>query len=416
MLNLNVRRDFPIFAAHPGLHYLDSAATTHQPQQVLTAQAEFIRCAYGPVHRSVYDLGEAATAAYEAARQTVADFIHAQASEIIFTKSTTESLNLAAWMEASRLQPGDEIVLSVAEHHSNLLPWQRLAEQRGAKLVWSELRQGAFDLDDFKQKITARTKIVAITHLSNVLGEVLPLEECIAAAHIVGARVVVDAAQSVGRVSINVHALDVDYLAFSGHKLYGPTGIGVLFAKADIIHHAPPLQLGGGMVATVTRQAATWLDGPARFEGGTPPVTQAVGLAAAIDFVNRINLANIWQHESALATYALESLQTLPTVRIFGHGSTAHRAAIIAWQLSSHGSVIHSHDVATIASGRGVAIRAGHHCAQVLMASLGVGELCRASVGVYTTKEDIDALISALEAVNAVFAQGIPKRATVPSL
>lgn len=415
MMNLTVRQDFPIFAAHPGLHYLDSAATTHQPQRVLTAQAEFIRSTYGPVHRSVYDLGEAATAAYEAARQTVADFIHAQASEIIFTKSATESLNLATAMEAARLEPGDEIMLSVAEHHSNLLPWQRLAARHGAKLVWSELRQGAFDLADFRRKITARTKIVAITHLSNVLGEVLPLAECIAAAHAVGARVVVDAAQSAGRMPINVQDLDADYLAFSGHKLYGPTGVGVLFAKADIIHHAPPLYLGGGMVATVTRQAATWLDGPARFEGGTPPVTQAIGLAAAIEYIHSLTLLNIWQHESALATYALESLRALPMVRIFGRGIGAHRAAIIAWQLSSHGSLIHSHDVATIASGRGVAIRAGHHCAQVLMASLGVGELCRASVGVYTTKEDIDALISALEAANAVFAQGIQKRATVPS-
>lgn len=411
-----IARDlFPLLTQQRKLHYLDSAATTQQPASVLAAQDQFIRSSYGPVHRSVYDLGATATAAYEGARDRLATFLGATTDEIIFTKSATEALNLAAWIEAPRLQPGDEILISVAEHHSNLLPWQRLASQRQAKLQWIELRAGELDLADFRAKLSSRTKIVAVTHLSNVLGVTTPLDDIVAAAHQVEARVVVDAAQSVSRLPLSVAPLDADYLAFSGHKMYGPTGIGVLYARKDVLEKAEPLHVGGGMVAEVTRHRARWLDGPARFEGGTPPVVPAIGLAAAVDFIDQVGLANIGQHEQQLTAYALKQLTTVPGIKIFGPRQVAARAGLLSWQMEVVGKIIHSHDIATIIGNAQVAIRAGHHCAQPLMEALGVTDLARASWGVYTSSDDIDALILALGQVYATFAVPAKKRATMPT-
>lgn len=413
---LVTREQFPLLAQQAPLHYLDSAATTPQPQTVLTAQAEFASSIYGPVHRSVYDLGAAATNAYEQARHTVAQFLGAADQEIIFTKNATEAINLAAWIEAGHLQPGDEVLISAAEHHSNLLPWQRLASGRGLTLEWIEVKDGVLDLADFQQKITAKTKLVAVTAASNVLGSITPLTEIITAAHRVGARVIVDAAQSMARLPVNQALTEADYVAFSGHKMYGPTGIGVLYGRQDILATAEPLLVGGGMVAKTTRQAAIWLDGPARFEGGTPPVVEAIGLAAAINFLAQVNLVEIQAHEQRLTAYALKKIGELFGIRLIGPADSTNRIGIIAWQTIVNDTPIHSHDVATIANAFQVAIRAGHHCAEPLLAALGMTDVARASWGVYTTSTDVDQLIRALEQVYATFAQPIKKRATVPSL
>ncbi len=414
--SLIAREQFPLLASNHELHYLDSAATTPQPDVVLAAQAEFVRTSYGPVHRSVYDVGVAATNAYEGARHTVAQFLGARDDEIIFTKNATEALNLAAWIEAGRLEAGDEILISGAEHHSNLLPWQRVACRRGIVMKWIEVKDGALDMADYQQKVTAKTKLVAITAASNVLGSITPLAQVVAIAHQVGARVIVDAAQSVARLPNSPALCEADYIAFSGHKMYGPTGIGVLRAKQNILAHAEPLHVGGGMVAKTTRQAAMWLDGPARFEGGTPPVVEAIGLAAAISFVQEVGLATIHMHEQSLNAYAFKKMSELPGIRFVGTTDMNSRVGIMAWQTIVDDQPIHSHDVATIANTCGAAIRAGHHCAEPLLTALGLTDVARASWGVYTTSQDVDGLIQALAGVYSTFALPIKKGATVPSL
>lgn len=397
---LNLRVDFPLLKNHPTLAYLDSAATTHQPEVVMKAQQNFIETSYANVHRAVYKLANTATEAYEAARTTVATFINAQPNEIIFTSNATQALNLAAALEKSRLRPGDEILVSIAEHHSNLLPWQRVAKQTGAILTWIELTpDGQVDFTDFTNKLSAKTKIVAVSHLSNVLGSVAPLNEIISAAHRVRAHVVVDAAQSASRLPLDVYTLDLDYLAVSGHKLYGPTGIGFLYGKQTHLEKAEPLLVGGGTVQEVTRHTATWQDSPLRFEAGTPNITGAIGLNAAINYLTQIGLGAIWEHEQTLVRYALPRLAEIDGLRLYSTGE----AGLFSFNLSANQQTLHSHDVSEIANQHDVALRGGHHCAQPLMAALGVADLTRASIGVYTTTQDIDRLIEALEATKKVF-------------
>ncbi len=406
---LNVRADFPLLKNHPELAYLDSAATTHQPYTVMATQQRFIETSYANVHRAVYALANTATEAYEAARATIAAFINAQPNEIIFTSNATHALNLAAALEKPRLQPGDEILISVAEHHSNLLPWQRLAKETGATLRWIELNpDGELDIADFTNKLSLKTKIVAISHISNVLGYVAPLAEIIQAAHGADTHVIVDAAQSANRLPLDVQRLDVDYLAVSGHKLYGPTGIGFLYGKQQHLEAAEPWALGGGTIQEVTRDTATWQHPPLRFEAGTPNITGAIGLSAAINYLTHLGLKNIWQHEQGLVQYALPRLAAIDGLRLYlappsaGWRSGA-KAGIFSFTLSVNNQPVHSHDVSEIANQYNVAVRGGHHCAQPLMTTLGVADLTRASVGIYTSREDIDRLVETLAATKKVF-------------
>lgn len=394
-----VKTDFPIFKHHPDLAFLDNAATTQKPQTVIDTQSNFYEQHYANIHRAIYDLASQSTEKYEAVRQLVADFIHAKnPQEIIFTSNATAALNLAAWVEAARLQAGDEILISIAEHHSNLLPWQSLACKNNLKLQWVELdAEQKFDLADFKRKLSAKTKLVALAHVSNVLGDVRPLANIIAAAHRVGARVLIDAAASVCRLPIDVTALDIDYLAASGHKMYGPTSVGFLYAKQEIIAQAEPMILGGGTIKNVTRAAAIWNESPWRHEAGTPPIAEVIALGVAIEYLQKFGLANIWRHEQELTKYALDSLKSLEGLKVYG--PLAGRAGIISFTLSSGKQTFHSHDVSQICNEHQVAIRGGHHCAQPLMESLGVEELNRISFGIYNTKEDIDRLVEALQSV-----------------
>lgn len=417
MITPTFRDDFPVFANQPDLHYLDSAATTQQPQVVIEAQHRALTQGLGPVHRVLYPLGQDMTRAYEAARETVADFVGAKTGEVIFTSNATEALNMAAGMEAPRIQAGDEIVLSVAEHHSNLLPWQRLAAQQRAKLVWIGLTpEGFLDLDDARQKITPRTKVVAITHVSNVLGTIMPVAALASLAHAVGAHVVVDCTQSAGRLPINRDELGADYIALSAHKMYGPTGIGALVGRKEILQQAEPLMMGGGMVTHVTKVSAQWRDIPHRFEAGTPNTVGAVGWAAAIRYITHLGWEKIAEHEAYLTHYLLQQLASLPDVELVGPALAANRVNIVSFRLKTGASALHSHDVAEILASYNVAARAGNHCAQPLLDYLHVPDVVRLSGGIYTTTEDIDAAIGALESAQAALAEPHKNEATVPSL
>ncbi|MEX1997717.1 MAG: cysteine desulfurase [Candidatus Andersenbacteria bacterium] len=410
---LTRRTDFPLLQHQPQLVFLDSAASTHKPRVVIDAERQFYTTAYGPVHRSLYDLGATASEQFEATRAAVAQFIGADAPEIIFTHNATEALNLVAWIEAARLKAGDEIMLSVAEHHSNLLPWQRLACQKALQLVWIEVTPDQqFDYEDFTKKLSARTKLVAVTQVSNVLGFVSPLSRIIPAAHRVGARVVVDAAQSAARLPIDVGALKADYLVATGHKMYAPTGTGFLYARQELLAQAQPMIVGGGIVQRVTRQSALWHDGPARFEAGTPHSAGIVGLEAALRYLTALGMEKVWRHEQALVQYAFTALARQPGVTLYGPPLGADRAGIFSFQVTAGGASLHSHDVVAWANEFQVALRGGHHCAQPLLATLGVPELVRASTGIYTTTEDIDALLRAIEAVQARFGKFQKNKAT----
>lgn len=400
----NLRHDFPLLKNHTELVYLDNAATTHQPAAVLQAQQDFTENNYANVHRAVYDLATIATEAYEAARAACAAFINAQPEAIVFTSNATHALNLAAALEKPRVQAGNEILLSIAEHHSNLLPWQRLAKETGATVRWIELTpDGELDYEDFTNKLSSNTKVVAVSHISNVLGSITSLEEIVSAAHRVQAHVVVDAAQSASRLPLDVRALDLDYLAVSGHKVYGPTGIGFLYAKPEQLQPAEPVLIGGGVITEVTREKASWQTSPHRFEAGTPNITGAIGLHAALSYLTKLGLSTIWQHEQRLVRYALPRLTALDGLRLFGPAEPAKRAGIFSFTLATPHHQLHSHDVSEIANQYKVALRGGHHCAQPLLTTLGLTDLTRASVGVYNTFEDIDRLIIALEETKNVF-------------
>lgn len=400
-MSFNIREEFPLLAHHPELAYLDSAATTPQPARVLAAVQEFYEKEYASVHRGVYSLAEAATVQYEAVRERVRTFIGADGTyDIIFTANATAALNLAAWIEQHRLQAGDEILLSAAEHHSVILPWQRWSCIRGANLKWAELTSDfRFDTEDFKKKLSAQTKILAVTHISNVLGGVTPLQEVVEAAHRVGARVIVDAAQSVAHMPLEVARYQPDYVAFSAHKMYGPPGVGVLCAKKELLHDAEPFIVGGGTVKKVTRAATLWHDSPWKFEAGTPPVGEVIGLGAAVNYIESKSFELIARHEAVLTRYALEALQNVEGLRLYGSTTVEDRVPVFSFSLSVAGKTFHSHDVCAVASEEHVAMRGGHHCAESLMETLGVQELTRASLGVYNTKEDVDRLVMVLDKV-----------------
>ncbi len=406
-----IKKDFPILARtvrneHP-LVYLDSAATSQKPLQVIEAESEFYSRHNAAVHRGAHLLAEEATDAYEGAREIVARFIGAKSEEVVFTKSATESLNLLAYSwgnspSGSRfhLAPGDVIVLSEAEHHANLIPWQELARRSGAVLRWFGVNDdGRIDLSKIDSMIDAKTKIVAITHQSNVTGAITPLKQVVAAAKSHGALVVLDACQSAPHFAINVNQLGVDFVAFSGHKMVGPTGVGILWGRQELLAEMPPFLFGGSMVTAVTMEGATYSDPPKRFEAGVPNMAQAVGLAAAIDYLNKIGMDAIHGHEVALTRHALEGLKSIKGVTIVGPTEMGDRGGVISFTVDG----IHPHDVGQGLDDLGIAVRTGHHCAWPLMKRMGVVATTRASLYLYNDLGDVDALVNGVESVQAFF-------------
>jgi cysteine desulfurase/selenocysteine lyase len=398
-----IRRQFPFFQPHPemrSLIYLDNAATTQKPYAVLDALMNFYAHHNANVHRGEYGVGAKASQLFEAARERVARFLNArEPAEIIFTRGTTESINLvAASWGGSQLREGDEIILSEMEHHANILPWMQIARAKGARIVvWRITDEGRLDLDELRRLITERTRMVAITHISNVLGTINPVADICRIAHEAGALCLVDAAQSAAHLPLDVQALDCDFLAFSGHKAYGPTGIGVLYGKRALLESMPPYQTGGGMIRKVSWERVVWAEVPARFEAGTPAIAEAVGLHAALDFIDAIGRERIAAQEHVLTEYALQRLQEVPDLRLYG--PQPDRAGIFAFTLAD----IHPHDIATVLDSRDIAIRSGHHCAHPLGERLGAAATARASLALYNDTDHIDALIEGLHYVRRVF-------------
>ena len=403
MQNNPWRKDFPIFSADENgnrLVYLDSAATTQHPTQVLDAVTHYYLHDNANPHRGVYELAMRATDAHEGARHRVAQFFHAGDDEMIFTQNTTESLNLVAYSYGMHfLHAGDEIVLSVAEHHSNLVPWQQVAAAVGAKLVYLYPgADGRLPEEELEQKITSKTRLVAIGMVSNVLGLRAPVEKIVARAHAVGAVVVLDCAQSAPHTPVDVKKLDVDFAACSAHKLYAPMGMGALYVRKEIMEKMPPFLSGGDMIGSVHEQTATWAEGPRKFEAGTRNVGGEVGFAAALDYMDGIGWETLEKHEHALLDRMLTGMRTLPWLTVYGEPTANGRYGVVSFNVQD----VHPHDVATILDAGGVAVRAGHHCAQPLMEFLGIGSCCRASVAIYNDEEDIDALLNNLEMVRKV--------------
>ncbi len=390
-----VRNDFPILNRkinNSNLVYLDNAATTQMALPIRKKMMNFWQNDYANVHRSVDTLGFEATTAYENAREKVGRFINTQSSkEIVFTSGATDSLNLVAYCLGNNINAGDEILLSVMEHHSNLLPWQIVASQKGARLKFVNITpEGNLDLNDFQNKLTDQTKIVAITHVSNVLGTINPIKQIVSLAHEKNALVVVDGAQAVGHFPVDVQNLQVDFYAFSGHKMLGPSGIGVLYGKENLLKKIPPYRVGGEMISNVTLESATWADIPQKFEAGTPNILGAIGLGYAIDYLNSIGLDQIVAHEQALLEYLLKALKKMPEIKVYGPTS---RSGVVSFNLKN----VHPHDLATALDQEGIEIRAGHHCTQPLIKVLGEESVARASLQVYNNKSDLEKFIQAIK-------------------
>lgn len=391
-----IRKDFPILdqiVNDEPLVYLDNAATTQKPKAVLEAVNRYYQEDNANVHRGVHTLAERATASYEAARETVRRFINASsAKEVLFTRGTTTGLNWIGRFAEEILEEGDEVLISIMEHHSNILPWQEACRKTGAKLVYAYLKDGDLDLEDFREKLTDRTKFVSITHASNVLGVINPIQELAQLAHEKGAIMVVDGAQSIPHMKIDVQKLDADFFVFSGHKMAGPTGIGVLYGKEHYLNQMSPVEFGGEMIDFVYEQSATWKELPWKFEAGTPNMAGAIGLAAAIDYLEAIGMDAIEHHEQDLIAYVFPKLQAIEGLKIYGSQDLAKRSGVISFNLGD----LHPHDLATALDYEGVAVRAGHHCAQPLIHYLEVPATARASFYLYNTKEDCDKLVEAL--------------------
>lgn len=391
-----IRKDFSILdqvVNDEPLVYLDNAATTQKPQQVLDVLADYYQKDNANVHRGVHTLSERATARYEVARQKVADFIQAKSSkEILFTRGTTTSLNWVAQFAKEILQPDQEVIISVQEHHSNIIPWQQACQQTGAKLRYVPLKDGELDMDHLRSLLSSKTKFVSLAHVSNVLGGVVPIGEIAELVHQVGAYLVVDGAQSVPHMAVNVQELDVDFYAFSGHKMLGPTGIGVLYGKEELLNLMSPVEFGGEMIDFVYEQSATWKELPWKFEAGTPNIAGAIGLGAAVDYLTEIGMDAIQAHEAELVDYVFPKLQAIPGLTIYGSQDLSKRTGVIAFNLDD----LHPHDVATALDYEGVAVRAGHHCAQPLLRYLQVPATVRASFYIYNTKADCDKLVEAI--------------------
>ena len=403
------KKDFPIFERKVrggnSLIYLDSGATSQKPNSVIEAESNFYRTVNAAVHRGAHLLAEEASEAYESAREKVAAFIGAISNEVIFTKSATESLNIIAYSFGNpdsriNIKAGDQIVVTEMEHHANLIPWQQLAKRTGAELRWlSVTADGRIDLTNLDQVITKKTKIVAITHQSNVLGSILPVETIVKASHAVGALVVLDACQSAPHFALDVKKLDIDFLAFSGHKTLGPTGIGVLWGKYDLLEKLEPSLFGGSMVDSVTMESATWAATPRKFEAGVPNMAQAVGLSAAIDYLNQIGMHNIAQHEQDLTSYLLKGIISISGVKVIGPVDMKDRGGVVSFTVDG----VHPHDVGQVLDQYGIAVRTGHHCAWPLMRKLNLVGTTRASLYLYNSKSDVDSLLESIERVKSYF-------------
>ncbi|HXF82151.1 MAG TPA: cysteine desulfurase [bacterium] len=407
MLSPRLRDDFPILAPGPDgrrLIYLDSAATSQKPRVVLDALRRYYETYNANVHRGIYRIAEEATAAYEAARAKVAGFIGAaRPEEVVFTRGTTEAINLVAYTWGRQaIGAGDEILLTAMEHHSNIVPWQLLAAERDARLRFVAVdEQGLLRMDEFDRLLTERTKLVAVTHQSNVLGTINPVRELAAKAHAVGARILVDGAQSVPHMPVNVTALGVDFYAFSAHKMCGPTGAGALWARYDLLEAMPPFHGGGEMIVLVHPERSTFKDPPHKFEAGTPNIADCIAWGAAVDYLTSIGMEAVRDHELHLTAYALRRLAEVPGLRVFGPESPQRRGGAIAFALD----VAHPHDVAQVLDQEGIAVRAGHHCAQILHRALGVAATTRASLYLYNNEQDVDRLVSGLQTVRKLFSR-----------
>ncbi|MBU0528310.1 cysteine desulfurase [bacterium] len=402
-LDINkIRSDFPIFA-DKSLVYLDSAATTQKPKQVIDAVSDFYSNYYANVHRGIYDLSIKATEAYHSARKKVANFINASDwRSIVFTSGTTESINLVAYSWARKnLHKGDEILITEMEHHSNIVPWQLVAEETGVTLKYIPINtDGTLDLSNIGELITNKTKLVSVIHQSNVFGTINPIKEIIVKAKSVNALTFIDAAQSIPHSPINVQDWDCDFLAFSGHKMLGPTGIGVLYGKTELLDSMTPFMGGGDMINSVTMAKSTWNDIPYKFEAGTPKIAQAIGLGAAIDYINEIGLANIHEYGKHLLIIALEKLRTVDGLTIYGH-KVGESCSVISFNLEG----VHPHDLAQFLDQDGIAVRAGHHCAQPIMDKLGVSSTIRASFYLYNTEKEINKLRDSLKKTVSFFSK-----------
>jgi cysteine desulfurase/selenocysteine lyase len=398
-----IRADFPILGlevnGHP-LVYLDNAASSQMPQPVIDRMARYQTSQHANINRAVHTLSEIATNEYEAARRTLQHFIHAREDrEVVFTSGTTDSINLVMHGYGRKfIGAGDEIILTTMEHHANIVPWQMLAEEKGAIIRVAPINDaGEVQLDAYQKLFNARTKFVALTHVSNALGTVNPVKEMVAMAHEHGVPVLVDGAQAAPHMAVDVQDLDCDFYTFSGHKLCGPTGIGILYGKAALLEKMQPFKGGGDMILTVSFEKTTYNDIPHKFEAGTPPIAAAIGMAAAVDYMSAIGMAAISQQEQALLDYATSQLQELPGVRIIG--TAADKAAVLSFVIDG----VHPHDIGTLLNEEGIAVRTGHHCAQPVMQRLGLPATSRASFAFYNTMAEVDALIAGIRAVQKVF-------------
>jgi cysteine desulfurase/selenocysteine lyase len=398
-----IRRDFPILAREvygKPLVYLDNGASAQKPQVVLDTIQHAYSQEYANVHRGLHFLSNAATDAYEKARETVRRFLNAGSTEeIVFTSNTTAAINTVAYgWGMPNIGEGDEIVVSIMEHHSNIVPWHFIRERQGAKLVWVPVDDlGELHLEDFEKSLTDRTKLVAITHMSNALGTITPIKEIVRIAHARGIPVLVDGSQAAVHMTVDVRDLDCDFYVFTGHKVYGPSGIGVLYGKKAMLESMRPFQGGGEMIFDVTEDEVTYNDPPHRFEAGTPPIVQAIGLGAALDYMDSVGRERIAAHEADLKAYAHERLRSINSLRIFG--DAPNKGAIVSFELKG----IHAHDVSMVIDRQGVAVRAGTHCAQPLLKRFGVTSTCRASFGMYNTRQEVDILAEALEKARKFF-------------
>ena len=406
-----IAQDFPILSRKirdgKRLVYLDSGATSQKPNVVIEAQSDFYRLHNAAAHRGAHQLAEEATDALEGARQIVASFINADVDEVVFTKSATEALNLVSYAMGSaqkgnrfHLSAGDGIVVTEMEHHANLIPWQQLAARTGASLSWFEVTpDGRLDLSNLASVITEKTKVIALTQQSNVLGTIIPLEEIVKRAHEVGAVVVLDACQSVPHMAVDVKALGIDFLAFSGHKTVGPTGIGIFWGRSELLAELPPFLTGGSMIENVTMTSATWAPAPRKFEAGVPNMAQAVGLGAALTYLTKIGMNQIHEHERALTEYLLNEFSTIDDLKVIGPQDMNMRGGIVSFSVGE----IHPHDLGQYLDSQGIAVRTGHHCAWPLTRKLGVPATTRASFYLYNTKDDLDALVAGIRGAQKYF-------------
>ncbi|MGO2260816.1 MAG: cysteine desulfurase [Lactococcus lactis] len=398
-----IKKDFPVLnqiVNDEPLVYLDNAATTQKPLKVLAAIKDYYENDNANVHRGVHTLAERATEKYEAAREKVRQFINAKSTkEVLFTRGTTTSINWVAQFAGQILKTGDEIVISIMEHHSNIVPWQEVAKKTGAILKFVYLKDGQLDMDDLRKKITNQTKFVSIAHVSNVLGTINPVEEITKIAHEHGAYMAVDGAQSTPHMAIDLQKMDVDFFAFSGHKMMGPTGIGVLYGKEELLNQFEPVEFGGEMIDFVYESHSTWTELPWKFEAGTPNIAGAIALGAAIDYIQELGIDQIHQHEIELIDYLMPKLQEIEGLKIYGPKDNVKRGGLIAFNIEG----LHPHDVATALDMEGVAVRAGHHCAQPLLNYLETPATARASFYLYNTKADCDKLVEALKKTKEFF-------------